>query len=175
MRDAVSRSTVEPGNAGESGRHEHAAADLAIMGDVAKIIDFGALSDESVIENAAIDTGIRADGDTVLNHHAPEVGNIDRCRRRRRQRRSPARRSPAPPRIITSSPISAKPIVRHVGADACVRRPMVTPGPITALGPISVPPRQSCTSGPTDDGAGTELHAFFEPCARGRSIAERPA
>jgi hypothetical protein len=59
------------------GRHQHVSANSAVVGYVAEVIDLGALSNHGVLEHAAVNTRIRADGHPVLDHDAAQMGNVD--------------------------------------------------------------------------------------------------
>jgi hypothetical protein len=67
-------------NAAERG-DENATADLAIVRDVAKIIDLGALADHRVVEHAAVHARVCANRHPVLNDNAPEMRNVNRSGR----------------------------------------------------------------------------------------------
>ena len=84
-----------------------AAADADIVGDLHEIVDLGAFADDRVGHRAAIDRGVGADLDIVLDDDAADLRNALRAARRRPRSRNPSWPILAPPWMITRLPISA--------------------------------------------------------------------
>ena len=58
------------------GRHHAMTADLAIVPDLDKIIDFGALADHGIADRAAVDRRVRDDLDVVLDDDPADLRNF---------------------------------------------------------------------------------------------------
>ena len=84
-----------------------------VVGDLDQIVDLGVLADHGVVEGAAVDAGVGADGDAVLHDHPAELGHVDRPRRR-----DAATPKPASP--ITAPAEIAHPVADQGEADADV-------------------------------------------------------
>jgi hypothetical protein len=56
--------------------HDDRASENDIVRDLAKIIDLGTLAEDRVLEYAAVDAGIRADSDMILQDHPAKVRGI---------------------------------------------------------------------------------------------------
>jgi hypothetical protein len=54
-------------------RHHHMRADLAVVADMAEIIDVAALADHSVFQQAPVDARAGPYGNAILDDHAPEM------------------------------------------------------------------------------------------------------
>jgi hypothetical protein len=69
---------AELARAGKSDLRSHyrVGADLAVVADVHKIIQFNAFADARVVERAAIDCCVRADFDIVGDFHDAHLGKL---------------------------------------------------------------------------------------------------
>ena len=70
--------------------------DLDVVADLHEVVDLGAPPDDGVAERRAVDRGVGADLDVVLDHHAADLGDLPVGAGRRTRSRS--RRRPARPR-----------------------------------------------------------------------------
>src|SRR5690554_2441094 len=75
---AQEHTILDNGRAGQSahGGDQAVAADLAVVADLDKVIDLGALADDRVAQGAAINGGIGADLNAILNQYASKLGNL---------------------------------------------------------------------------------------------------
>ncbi len=112
-------------------------ADRAVVSDLDEIVDLGALADDRIAGRAAVDRGVGADFDVVLNDDAPGLRNFLMASAAMADSRSRPDRCATPGWMITRSPISAWRI--EAPAPIAQSRPMRTSGPITAPAAITVP------------------------------------
>jgi hypothetical protein len=68
----------------ESGE-QAVATNNDVVGNLGQIVDLGVLADNGVVERAAVDARIGANGDTVLEDDTAELRNVDDAARARRR------------------------------------------------------------------------------------------
>ncbi len=101
-----------------------------VVADLHKVIDLGPLADHGVLEGAAVDAGLGADGDAVLQDHPPQLRQIDEAARA--DGRAEARLADhGAGQDLTRSPTRVQESVTL--APMTQPRPMATPGPMAAL------------------------------------------
>ncbi len=103
-----------------------------------------AFADDGVVEQAAIDAGIGADGGAVLDDHPAKMG--------RQHRAAVCGGSPNPPSPIVGARQDCDAVADQGAADGNVapmrlRSPIWTPGPMTAFAPMRTP-LPMCASAP---------------------------